>query len=84
MAAGLPVLAGNEGFVPNLVADGVTGYISDLSTGSPTAKIIDLAANPQLRERMATAAMSAARKRFDLNGQAQRTIDFYRNVMQGT
>ncbi len=84
MAAGLPVLAGNEGFVPNLVADGITGFVSDLSTGSLTARIIDLASKPQLRQRMATAAMSAARKRFDLNRQAQRTIAFYRNVIQGT
>ncbi len=81
MAAGLPVLAGREGFISHLVSDGVTGYLTDLSTGMLAEKVLTLATDRHVRDRMAAASAATAGERFDMNLQAQRTIDFYRCLL---
>ncbi len=81
MASGLPVIAGRDGFIPHLVNDGVTGYLTDLTPGTLAEKTLTLASDRQLRDRMAAAAFATAKERFDLNYQAQRTIDFYRCLL---
>lgn len=82
MAAGLPVVAGNTGFLPSLIEDGITGFLTDLSVAALTASMRRLARDPDRRNTMANAALNAARTRFDLTRQAERSLEFYRTITQ--
>lgn len=80
MAAGLPVIAGNEGVLPDLVTAGKTGLIAELSAETLAAGLVDLARDPGALKRMAAAALQAARRRFDLTEKARLSADFYRRL----
>lgn len=80
MAAGVPVLAGRSGFLPDLVADGVTGYLSDLSPEELAVMVRQLATNPEVLKKMADAARGTACARFRLADQALRCMAFYQKL----
>ena len=64
-AAGLPVVAGRSGAVPEVVEDGLTGLLVDPADPDAVAKAIaTLLGNRELRTRMGRAARSRARERF--------------------
>jgi glycosyltransferase involved in cell wall biosynthesis len=78
MAHSKPVIATNVGAIPELVKDGVTGYL--VERGDPAAmadRILRLAADPQLRMRMGQAAQLLAREQFDLKQQVSELIQLY-------
>ncbi len=62
MEAGLPVIASPAGGVPDMVVDGETGFLVDaLDPAAIAARIVELARDPALRERMGR----AGRARFE-------------------
>jgi phosphatidylinositol alpha-1,6-mannosyltransferase len=55
-ATGLPVLAGDSGGAPDAVLEGETGYVvGGRDTGAISRRLVQLLADPALRERMGTA-----------------------------
>jgi sugar transferase (PEP-CTERM/EpsH1 system associated) len=77
MSTGLPVVATRVGGNPELVADGVSGLLSEVgNTAELTAQLESLALNSELRHRLGAAARAAilADYRLDL------MLDRYRNL----
>ena len=62
MRAGLPVISSNEGCIPEIILDGVNGFIEDSHDISSLSKrVIQLIENKSLREQMG----KASRKRYE-------------------
>jgi glycosyltransferase involved in cell wall biosynthesis len=75
MAAGLPVVAGDEGGVSALVADGETGLLaSPRDPADFAARLARLLDDPGLRRRMGAAGADKVRRRHGLAA-ASRTLD---------
>jgi len=66
MAAGKPVVASAVGGVPEIVEDGVTGYLVPPSDPAALAARICALADPAVRRRMAQAARARAERSFAL------------------
>ncbi len=58
-ASGLPVVAVDEGGPSSLIADGVTGLLCPPDAGSLASAVELLASSPEIRRRIATAAVEA-------------------------
>lgn len=68
MAVGIPVLATNAGGTPEIVKDGVNGYlIAPYDTAQLKSYILQLIDNPDERERLAKAAEETIRTKFEIN-----------------
>ena len=82
-AAGLPVLAGASGGVPDIVADGVSGRLTPPGDGAAfAAALAALIAAPAERRRLGAAAARAAR-RHDISAAAQRLDAILSGVAAG-
>lgn len=67
MAAGLPVVSGRNGSLPELIDDGEHGFLVPPGDVEAHARaLLRLAADPQLRSRMGSAGWQRARQRFSL------------------
>ena len=62
-ASGLPVIAVAEGGPLSLIEDGVTGLLREPWAGALAEAVVELAAQPLLRERLARSARVAVRER---------------------
>ncbi len=82
MAAGLPVVASAVGGVPELVADGETGFLvpsrDEEALGEALGKLI---ADPDLRRRMGSAGRARAEAEFDLPAFQQAHLDLYERLL---
>ncbi len=58
-ASGLPVVAVAEGGPTGLIGDGVSGLLRPASAGALARAVLELAANPLLRDRLARAGLSS-------------------------
>jgi glycosyltransferase involved in cell wall biosynthesis len=68
IAMGIPVITTNGGSLPELVRDGVTGFVVPL--GAPdllAARILDLYKDPSLRRRLTVRAFQDASEHFDIS-----------------
>ena len=81
LAAGLPVVASHLGILPDLVKEGVTGFLGDFSPHG-LAQALDkfLLLDPSARARMAASAAADARERFCRLAQARQVLDFYEHL----
>ena len=83
-AAGLPVVAGNSGGVPDVVADGVTGLLTQegdqQALGAAAARLLR---DASLRRRMGRAAAVHAAERHDLGAAAGRLDELLRGLLAG-
>ncbi len=83
MAAGKPVIATGVGGVPDLVAEGETGYI--MSAGDDAAmarRLAQLLSDPELSKRMGKRAREVARDRFGASRVARSYYDLYHRVWE--
>lgn len=82
MAAGIPVIAPGTGFLPELIDDHVTGRLMELSWES-LAKILEelIQDEDQVRE-MEYRSLETSIQRFSPMLQAERTLDFYRELLK--
>ena len=62
-ASGLPVVAVDEGGPSSLIDDGVTGFLCRPEAGALASAVEVLASSPQIRRRMATAALEVVSAR---------------------
>jgi glycosyltransferase involved in cell wall biosynthesis len=83
MAAGVPVVAARVGGLPDLLAEGETGFFCDpLQAASMRDAIEKALLNPAETRRLALHAKQRARERFHPRAVAQRHVEIYREVLQ--
>jgi len=83
MASGVPVIASRIGFLPELIEHGVNGYLIDLSSDDLSNILSDLIRNPSKIDKMSRRASETANQRFSTALQAEKTLSFYRSLMDG-
>lgn len=78
MAHGKPVLATRVGGIPEIVEDGVTGYLVNATDRSAIAeRMLQLAGDGLLRRQMGIAGGQAVRSRFDLTDTVARHLALF-------
>ena len=83
MSAGVPVVASNIGGLPEVVEDGVTGFLHDPDDEVALAASIEkLLGNDRLRERMGRAARRHAKARFDIDDAVDRYEAVYESAIR--
>src|SRR5581483_5478407 len=85
MAVGLPVVATAVGGVPELVEDGLTGFL--VPAGDEDAmrdRLAQLVADPDLRRSMGLAARARAERLFDLPAMRQAHVELYERLLAGS
>jgi len=80
LSAGVPVIASGEGFLPELIEEGKTGYIAELSEESFADAARKLARDSILCKEMSASARSTAESRFDPRVQAEKVLEFYKEL----
>jgi glycosyltransferase involved in cell wall biosynthesis len=83
MASGVPVIASRIGFLPELVKNGVNGWLMDLSPESLANIPSDLRRDHSKLDTMARRAAEIAEQRFPTALQAERTLSFYKRLLDG-
>jgi glycosyltransferase involved in cell wall biosynthesis len=82
MTLGKPVVATAVGGIPDLVADGTTGYLVEFGDVQSIAESLSrVLADLQLRSRMGAAAKARAERDFRPAAAAERTVAVYRQVL---
>ena len=82
MAAGKPVVSTMVGAIPNLVEDGVTGFL--VEPGDVSAFVVaveNLINDPELRIRMGEASRQTIEKRFNSTKIAEKFVELYREKL---
>jgi glycosyltransferase involved in cell wall biosynthesis len=84
MASGTPVVASRLGGLPEVVQDGVTGFL--VEPGNVPAlreRILEVLGNPLLAARMGRAARELALERFTWDAVARRCLEEYERALRG-
>jgi len=79
-AAGLPAIGVHSPGVGDIVEDGVTGFLTPEDAGAFAARIAEMAADRELRERLASAAGKTA-ARYDVRIMAEELMAHYERLM---
>lgn len=83
MATGLPVLAGRTGGNPELVDEGVTGYLLPVSDAEAwAAALARLVEDPAERRRLGEAGRAKVRKRFDWQATVASYLEVYDELLE--
>jgi glycosyltransferase involved in cell wall biosynthesis len=78
MAHGKPVVATRVGGIPELITDGVTGYLVDrVDTPAMSDRILKLLEDPELRDRMGAMGRNSVACKFDLRKNVAQLIESY-------
>jgi len=78
MACGRPVIATRVGGIPEIIEDGVTGYLVERrDTRAMAERILELARDPELRRRMGEAGRKVCRAKFDLKKTVAQLVEIY-------
>jgi colanic acid/amylovoran biosynthesis glycosyltransferase len=81
MASGLPVVATHHSGIPEVVANGRSGFLVDEHDVDGLARrLSDLAADPNLRVRMGLAGAGIAANEFDIARLTDRLVEMYREL----
>ncbi|MFL6451605.1 MAG: N-acetyl-alpha-D-glucosaminyl L-malate synthase BshA [Bryobacteraceae bacterium] len=84
MACGVVPVATRTGGVPDLITDGVDGFMEPVGNhASQAGRVIDLLTNPKLHRSMADAARKTATDRFCTDLIIPQYEAYYRNVCEG-
>ena len=78
MAATRPIVATRVGGIPEIVSDGLTGFLVDRGDHAAMAgRILTLLRDPALRARMGEAGLQVVLEKFDMPTNVRRLIDLY-------
>ena len=81
MACGVPVVASRVGGLPEVIVDGVTGFVADPSdAGAMAEQAIELLLDAPRREAIGRAAADDVRARFSADAVVPRYEAFYEEV----
>lgn len=81
MASGLPVIGTRVGGIPNQVVDSETGYLVELdNTEQLKNKILELASNKELREKMGQNGRKRVEEEFSWDKSAEQLEKIYRGL----
>ena len=81
MAGGKPVVASRTGGIPELIDDGVTGFLVSPGNSKQLAQFLHrLLSNPDERMRMGKAGYKKAHQMFDLVKQVDKLVDLYSEI----
>lgn len=81
MALGKPVVATRQGMLPEIVEDGVTGFVVGDNPEALAGAILQLARRPELRRRMGEAARLQAIREFSPQRESMEVGAFYKAVL---
>jgi glycosyltransferase involved in cell wall biosynthesis len=82
MQYGLPVVSTNEGGIPDIVEDGITGYIVEKQNPVELAKRMEeLILNPELRETMGKAGQQKFREHYTLEHFEKRMCEILNSIL---
>lgn len=78
MASGKPLVGTRAGGIPEIIQDGVTGFLVDRrDSAAMAARILDLLRDPALRRRMGQAGHEVVREKFNLKKNVAQLIRLY-------
>ena len=84
LGAGLPVVAFSVGGIPQLVRDGIDGYVvKDLDSKVMARAIITLLDNPSLASRMGTEGRNRVVSEFSLQASASKHAQLWQHLLRG-
>jgi len=78
MACGIPLVVSRRGLLPEIVRDGVDGYVVDDTVETLARTISQLVGDVELRARLGENALQRAREDFSLRKQAEVVLEAYR------
>ncbi len=81
LASGLPIIASNVGGLPEVVIDGVTGFlVPPGDAGAIAQKVLDLLERPETWPAMGRAGRFHAEANFDITSHMDRILEVYESV----
>jgi glycosyltransferase involved in cell wall biosynthesis len=84
MTMGKPVVVTERGMLPELVQDGVTGFVVQETPQAIYQALLPLVKDRQLRRAIGKTASETAQKEFRLERQAEEVEAFYQKILQET
>jgi glycosyltransferase involved in cell wall biosynthesis len=83
MSSGLPVVATNVGGIPEIVEDGVNGYLVPPKHPEAIAeRILELNADPKLRRRLGGSARETILERYTIDKIVDQYVDVYKEIIK--
>ena len=78
MACSKPLVGTRAGGIPEIIQDGVTGFVVERrDAAAMAARILELLRDPKLRRRMGEAGRAVCREKFELRSNVARVIEMY-------
>lgn len=82
IASEVPVIATRTGGLPEVIEDGVAGYLCAVGdVEGMAARAVEILSNESLHERMGRAGRELAIERFDVNRIVPQYVDFYQRII---
>jgi glycosyltransferase involved in cell wall biosynthesis len=79
MACSRPLIGTRVGGIPEIIQDGITGFLVDRrDVKSTAARILELLRSPDLRRRMGDAGREVCREKFNLKKNVAQLLEIYR------
>lgn len=84
MASGLPVISTRHGGIPELVADGVSGYlVPERDADALAERLLHLVRHPESWPLLGRAGRECVEARYDLRRSNDRLVQLYRRALRG-
>ncbi|MEI9475051.1 MAG: glycosyltransferase family 4 protein, partial [Deltaproteobacteria bacterium] len=81
MALGKPVVVSDQGMLPELTENGVSGWVVKMNPKELETAVLTLLRSPELRKAMGKAALERAQQNFRLDQQVDRVEEFYQRLI---
>jgi glycosyltransferase involved in cell wall biosynthesis len=82
MACGKPVIGANVGGIPEIIVDGVNGFLIEPKNPEKIAeKVVVLLENPKLRRKMGQNGRKLAEEKFDIQKRVRKIVSVYERLL---